>query len=67
MSVDTSRTHIIKRENGWAVKKEGASKASRVFDTKELALKSVKNSTYAGTDIVIHRSDGSVEKWQKAK
>lgn len=61
---NTSRTHIIKRDSGWAVKKEGAQKATRVFKTKEEAVKSAKQQTSG--DIVIHEKDGSVQKWERS-
>jgi hypothetical protein len=31
------RTHVVKRDSGWAVKKEGAQRATKVYRTKEQA------------------------------
>ena len=39
----SDRMHIIKRDNGWAVKREGAGKASKVYDTKEEAVQGTDN------------------------
>lgn len=64
--MSTSRTHIIKRGDGWAVKKQGAAKASRVFPTQDAAIKSAKNMKSA-SEIVIHRRDGSIRNWIKEK
>jgi uncharacterized protein YdaT len=61
-----NRTHIIKRGSGWAVKQEGKQRASRVYKTKEEAIKSAQEHRKHGSDIVVHRKDGSVEKWKKS-
>lgn len=64
----SSRTHVVKREAGWAVRKEGAQRASRVYKTKEQAVKGgTEQSRNSGGDLVIHKKDGSIEKWVKAK
>ncbi len=59
-----TRTHIIKRGDGWAVKKQGASKASKVYSTQDAAIKSAK-SMKSASEIVIHRKDGSIRNWIK--
>ena len=60
------RVHVISRKDGWAVKKEGNSKASKIYSTKSVAEKiAIKISE--GRDVVIHRRDGSVQKWKRAK
>lgn len=61
------RTHIVKRDNGWAVKKEGSQRATKVYDTKEKAINGAQKEKNAGSDLIIHKKDGSIEKWQKAK
>jgi hypothetical protein len=58
--------HVIKRESGWALKKQGAQKASRIYPTKEEAVKDAKKLKRQGHDVFIHREDGSIEKWQKS-
>ncbi|MES2410273.1 MAG: DUF2188 domain-containing protein [Bacteroidota bacterium] len=61
------RTHIVKRDNGWAVKKEGAQRATKIYDTKDKAITGAQKEKKAGSDLIIHKKDGSIEKWQKAK
>ena len=63
----SKRAHVIKRESGWAVKKQGAQKASKVYTTKEAAVKGAQKLKKEGHDVVIHKKDGSIEKWQKSK
>lgn len=65
--MDKTRVHIIKRERGWAVKKEGGQKALRIYDTKEDAKQHSRSFRENGHDVIIHKSDGSIEKWEKAK
>lgn len=60
------RTHVIKRKNGWAVKKQGAAKALRVYKTKAEAIERASKLRKDGYDIIIHREDGSVQKWEYA-
>jgi hypothetical protein len=63
----TSRIHVIKRNSRWAVKKQGNARASRVFDTKEEAVKSAKRYKAQGYDLIVHHKDGSVEQWEVAE
>ncbi len=63
----SDRMHIIKRDTGWAVKREGASKASKVYDTKEEAVKGTDSFSKSGHDVIIHKRDGSIEKWKSSK
>ena len=60
------RVHIIKRSDGWVVRKEGAERASRKYPTKEEALDSARLYRIKGFDIVVHRADGTVERWLKS-
>jgi len=61
------RVHIIKREEGWAVKKQGAQRASKVYTSKEAAKSGSKKLQKKGHDIIIHKRDGSIEEWRKGK
>ncbi|NQS98887.1 MAG: DUF2188 domain-containing protein [candidate division Zixibacteria bacterium] len=61
------RVHVISRKNGWAVKLEGASRASRVYNKKESAVEGAKKMAPKGHDIVVHKKDGTIQKWEKAK
>lgn len=54
--------HVIPSSSGWAVKKSGAEKASRKFDTKEMAVKYGKElSKHEKTELYIHKSNGMVQ------
>lgn len=63
----SGRLHIIKRDSGWAVKREGASKASKVYTTKEKAIRGTNTHSKSGHDVIIHKRDGSIEKWKSSK
>ncbi|MDQ2720177.1 MAG: DUF2188 domain-containing protein [Bacteroidota bacterium] len=49
------------------LKREGASKASRVYDTKEESVKRTGSLSKSGHDVIIHKRDGSIEKWKSSK
>ena len=61
---EQQRVHIISREKAWSVKREGSKKALRVFDSKSAALTLAQNLLLDGstTEVVVHKTDGSVEK-----
>jgi len=54
--------HVIKRESNWAVYKDGATRASKIYDSKAEAVKNARKLKISGHDVAIHRKDGSVEK-----
>jgi len=58
------RVHIISRGDNWAVKKEGTTRASKIYQDKESAITSARKS---GLDVVVHKKDGSIQKWEKPK
>ena len=60
------RVHVISRKDRWAVKKEGNSKASKIYVTKSAAEKNASKIAN-GRDVVIHKRDGSIQKWIRAK
>ncbi|GEM_PF-1517197 len=67
MQAEIKRVHIISRLNGgWAVLKQGASRALKVYPTKEDAVLGSYPFLQLGFDLVIHRKDGSVEQFKKA-
>lgn len=59
------RVHIVARRNRWATKWESKSRASKLFDTKAQAIQAAYASTHKRYDIVIHKKDGSVERWEE--
>ena len=65
--MSSQRIHIIKREDGWAVKKQGSQRASKIYPTKEGAKSGTKELQRKGHDIIIHKRDGSIEEWRKGK
>jgi hypothetical protein len=65
--MSTVKVHIIKRVTGWAIKKEGNEKASKIFKTKIEAIQNAEKFRMDGNDVIVHRSDGSIENWKKSK
>jgi hypothetical protein len=61
-----TRIHVISRKGGWAVKKEGSSRATKIYSTKDAAVKGARKSS-KGHDVVVHKKDGSIEKWYRAE
>lgn len=59
--MEKKNAHVVPREDGWAVKREGASRASKTFDTKADAIKygreQAKNSK---GELFIHGRDGTI-------
>lgn len=54
--------HVRARDDGWAVVKEGADRATRVLDTKAEAVEVAREiASNQGSKLVIHRQDGSVQ------
>lgn len=60
------RVHIISRDDKWAVKLEGTSRASKIYPNKTTAVNSTNTLLKNGHDIVVHRRDGSVQQWKKS-
>lgn len=61
-----NKVHVISRNGGWAVKREGATRASKIYGTKDAAVSGATKSS-KGRDIVIHKRDGSIDRWKKSK
>lgn len=57
------KIHVISRNGGWAVKTEGASRASKIYSTQAAAVNGAKKSS-KGRDVVVHKKDGSIREWQ---
>ena len=58
-----TRIHVIPHDRGWAVRREGAARASGVYDTKAAALRHAKDIARGRTygQVVVHRKDGRIE------
>lgn len=56
--------HITKhKDGGWQVKKEGAQRALRKFDTQKEAIEFAKQyENEKGVDYIIHKADGTTRK-----
>ena len=54
-------THVVPRNVGWAVKKEGASRASKNFTTQADAVKFAKQlAQKEKAELYVHRRDGTI-------
>lgn len=54
--------HVIPSHSGWAVKKSGAERASKTFDTKEKAVAYGRDiSKNEKTELYIHKSNGMIQ------
>lgn len=53
--------HVVPHDDGWATKREGASRAGRVVDTQREAIeKATEQAKRDHVEVVIHRRDGSI-------
>lgn len=54
--------HVIGSSTGWAVKKSGATKASKTFETKEKAVSyGIQLSKAEKTELYIHKKNGMIQ------
>lgn len=65
-STNSGRVHVVPSKDGWAVKKEGAKRASVVTSTKDGAVKAANNIKTA-VRVVVHKKDGTIQKNTKKK
>jgi hypothetical protein len=57
----TARHVIPNLKGGWSVRKTGASRATRVFDTQADAVKfGQKVARQERTELYVHRNDGTI-------
>lgn len=53
--------HVVPHQDGWAVKKEGGDRASRVVDTQKEALDIAREQARREkVEVVTHRKDGRI-------
>lgn len=58
--------HVIKRENGWSVKREGASRAASVHKTQKEAIESARKlARRTQSSLIVHGEDGSIKSHQR--
>lgn len=65
-STNNGRVHVVPSKDGWAVKKEGAKRASVVTLTKVSAVKAA-NNLKATVRVVVHKKDGTIQTNTKKK
>lgn len=54
--------HVVPREDGWAVRREGAKRDSSHHDTKSDALESGRTTARRdGVELVTHGKDGRIQ------
>ena len=54
--------HIVPSEKGWDVKRQGASRASRVTRTKDEAVKVGRDMAQKESgQLIIHKKDGKIQ------
>ncbi len=63
----SKRAHVISRKDGWAIKKEGASRASKIYQNKDSAVKGSEKLRQKGHDVIVHKKDGTIQDWKKSK
>lgn len=62
-AVSTTVFHVVPHDEGWAVEREGASRATSVHGTKSEAVTAGRERAKAGAAgrLVVHRQDGTVQ------
>lgn len=54
--------HVVPSSSGWSVKKSGADRASKTFDTKDKAVGYGRElSKNEKTELFIHKSNGMIQ------
>lgn len=57
----SKRIHVVPHENGWATRREGASRAGSVHDTQAGANEAARNTAIRERgEVIIHRPDGRI-------
>ena len=53
--------HVVRRGSEWAVRKEGASRDTRIFDKQVQAIKqATRTATKQGGDVIVHARNGLI-------
>lgn len=53
--------HIISRDRGWAIKKEGSSRAIKIFKDKSDAIRYYIEVIREEFVLYVHKEDGSID------
>ena len=60
------KIHVVPYGDGWAVKREGADRASKITDTKAEAIEAAQIIAYRnGDEIIVHNKQGHITKGKK--
>ena len=59
---DPARYHVIPQKGSWAVKREGAKRATKVVSNKSTAVSIAKGIVSSSSGVTVHRRDGTVER-----
>ena len=55
--------HVVPTKGGWAIKREGSPKATKVFDTQQEAIERGREiAKNQRSELLIHRRDGKIRK-----
>jgi hypothetical protein len=56
------RYHVIRRDSGWSVKRQGAARAASVHKTRKEAIRAAHRITVRNepAEIIVHRPDGTI-------
>lgn len=61
MAEKKANYHVIPEPTGWAVRRSGASKATKLFETQSDAVKYAReDAKKRNTDVYVHTRDGSI-------
>jgi hypothetical protein len=62
MAKNTNQHHVVPHQNGWAIIRSGSDKPLRVLPKKLDAVNTARDiSRNQGTELVIHRQDGTIQ------
>ncbi|MCY7351636.1 MAG: DUF2188 domain-containing protein [Cytophagaceae bacterium] len=65
---DPRRIHVIYRDQNWITKGEGAQRANKIFKLTRDAVAAADFALKNGkvNAVIVHKMDGTIEKWKKA-
>lgn len=56
-----NNVHIVQRDSGWGALREGAQRATRVFDTQAQAIRAGRQMARQGQgELLVHGQDGRI-------
>lgn len=60
---NNNQHHVVPTDDGWAIRRSGSERASHVLPTKQEAVDTARQiSRNQGTELVIHRQDGTIQR-----